>query len=155
MKGSLERPPIVVRIHRGKVLLHLVVLGLLGGLMSPLARADWTSNGFVWMGVVIFGALGAASAWELIWPGRLIIDEDGFELRDLWWRRRWSWREARGFYPAENRFHSFVGFDTVRPPWGRRPRRRSWVDGINQDWELSPTALASLLNQARARWFGR
>jgi hypothetical protein len=152
MRGSLEHPPIVILIDRRKRLLHLLVVALLAALMSPLARTDWTRNGLAWMAIAIFGSLAAAAVWELIAPGRLIIDEDGFEMRDLWWRRRWSWREARGFYPANNRFHDFVGFDSLGGPWGRRPRRRSRVDGINQDWELAPPALAALLNRARARW---
>ncbi len=150
MRGSLERPPIVIRVDRKRAALHVLVVALLAVLMSPLARTDWRHNPLVWLAFAIFGALALASAWELVLPGRLIVDKEGFELRDLWWRRRWSWSEARRFRPAQNRFYRFVGFDCLPI---ERPHRQTLVDGINQDWELSPPDLAALLNQARARWF--
>ncbi len=150
MQGSLERPPIVIRTDRRRAVLRLAVALLLGALMSPLARTDWRANGLLWIFIAIFGALGGASIWELIWPGRLVIDQDGFKQRDLWRTRRWPWTDVRRFRPASNRFYHFVGFEHV--PTGRR--RSGGIDGLNQDWEISPPALAELLNRARARWFG-
>jgi hypothetical protein len=145
MQGSLESPPIVVRADRKMALLHLAALAVFAAILSPVARTDWRHNPLAWTILIIFGVLALASLWELIWPGRLVISRDGIEERDLWWRRRWSWSEARYFKPASNRFFRFVGFDHRGPP-------RRGIDDINQDWELPPPALADLLNQARARW---
>ena len=153
MKGSLNQPPIIIRTARWKAGLHLAVVALVGVLCSPVLRTKWLDNAYAWFVIAIFGIVAAASLWELIWPGRLVIGPEGFEQRDLWRARRWSWAEARRFAPARNRFYDFVGFDHVA---GRAPPRRGlWPgsDGLNQDWELAPAALAALLNQARAQWF--
>ncbi len=147
MRGSLNRPPIVIRTQRWRAVLHLAAVALLGALMSPLARTDWRANGLAWCLIVLFGILTAASLWELAWPGRLVIGPEGFELRDLWRRRRWSWREARHFRPASNRFYRFVGFDQVKGAGACRD-----AGDLVQDWELPPQALAALLNEARDRW---
>ncbi len=150
MRGSLDSPPIIVRTDRRKALLHLAV-GLSFALTAwMVARAHPRSDGWAWSVMAIFGALAAGSLWELIWPGRLIIDRDGFRQSDLWRRRRWSWSEARHFRPASNRFYHFVGFDQAHDA----SLGRNAIDGLNQDWELPPPALAALLNQARRRWSG-
>lgn len=148
MRGSLDHPPIVVRTSRWKALLHLLSVAVLAALMSPVARTRWMANPLAWMLIVIFGALVLASLWELAAPGRLVIGPDGVEQRDLWRRRVWGWGEAHRFRPASNRFYRFVGFDRVPGTSGAGS-----VDGLNQDWELPPAALAALLNQARDRWF--
>ncbi len=147
MRGSLDEPPIVVRTSRAKAGLRLGVLALLLLAMSPVAHAHWRSNPLAWILIGLFGALALTSVWELLAPGRLIIGPDGMEQRHLWRRRHWSWRQARRFQPARNRFYRFVGFD--RPPGSGRD-----AGDLNQDWELPPPALASLLNAARARWSG-
>jgi hypothetical protein len=150
MRGSLDHPPIVVHTDRRKAAAHLLVALLFVALASPLALPDWDENGIAWLVVAVFGALAAGSLWELLWPGRLVIDEDGILQSDLWRRRRWSWSEARDFRPVSNRFWTFVGF--TPGPWAGR--RRWGIDGLNQDWELAPPVLAALLNEARRRWRG-
>lgn len=150
MRGSLDDPPIIIRTARWKAVLHLGAVVLVAAIMSPLARTPLWNNPLAFMLYAIFGALAVASVWELVWPGRLVIDAEGFSQRDLWRTRRWSWSEARHFRPAENRFYDFVGFDSVP---GAAPRRTGGIDGLNQDWELEPRALAALMNGARARWF--
>ena len=150
MQGDLQDPPIVIRTVRWKAVLHLVAVLVLAALCAPVARTDWWANGYVWCLAVVFGAVALASLWELIWPGRLLIDRNGFERRDLWRTYRWSWSEARHFAPARNRFYRFVGFSQIQAPAGSR---HGPADGLNQDWELEPAALADLLNRARTLWF--
>ncbi len=145
MRGSLDRPPIVVRTSRAKAGLRLGVLGVLVLAMSPVAHAHWRSNPLAWILIGLFGVLVLTTVWELLAPGRLVIGPTGIEQHYLWRRGRWSWRQARGFQPARNRFYRFVGFD-------RAPGSGGDAGDLNQDWELPPPVLARLLNAARARW---
>ena len=151
MRGSLDDPPIVIRTAPWKAWLHLGAVGFMAALLWPLYHSPLANAPLAWMLYALFGALVVASVWELIWPSRLVIGPEGFAARELWRYRRWSWSEARHFAPAENRFYNFVGFNAVRPR-GAAPRAGG-LDGLNQDWELPPPALAALLNQARDRWF--
>ena len=148
MRGSLDRPPIVVRTSRAKAGLRLGVLAVLILAMSPMARTHWIANPLAWILIGLFGALALTSVWELLAPGRLVIGPSGMEQRHLWRRRHWSWRQARRFQPAGNRFYRFVGFD-------RASGSGRGAGDLNQDWELPPPALANLLNAARARWADR
>ena len=151
MRGSLDDPPIVIRTARWKAVLHLGATGFMAAIAWPLFRSPLANSPTAWMLYALFGALVTASVWELVWPSRLVIGPDGFTARDLWRYRRWSWSEARHFAPAENRFYNFVGFNAVTP--SEATRWPGGLDGLNQDWELAPPALAALLNQARERWF--
>ena len=133
----------MVRTSRAKAALRLGALAVLVLAMSPAAHTHWRSNPLAWILIGLFGALALASVWELLAPGRLVIGPNGVEQRHLWRHRHWSWRQARSFHPASNRFYRFVGFDRAAG---------SGHGDLNQDWELPPPALASLLNAARARW---
>jgi hypothetical protein len=149
MRGDIDHPPIIISTDRGKALLHMAVLALFAAILSPVARTRWQANPAAWLVLIIFGFLFVTTLWELLLPGRLIITRDGFEQHALLGARRWRWSEARRFKAASNRFFRFVGFDSIKSA----SARRRFDEGINRDWELSPQALAELLNEARGRWF--
>ncbi len=86
------------------------------------------SAGFVWMGVVImgthplvawsgivfFGLCGAVGVLNLL-PGasRLLVDDDGFEIRSLFRRSRVRWADVARFGTMRIGLNTMVGFDFV------------------------------------------
>ena len=164
MRGSLDNPPIVVAISRW-----------LPGLMMPLPMAitvfsiwmimydpsEWRS--YLFAG--IFGGFTFFVVRRFLSPPRLEISAQGLG----WFKNgtvvRYDWQDFADFraYLPNRGFFENVGYDYAPDSPKRRmmptfalaivPYVAAGVDcGFGGPWEIPADDVASLLNQARAKW---
>ncbi len=158
MRGSLDSPPIVLRVQRGRG--AVLVLG--SAVFVAIGAGLWSSNGSSTTGALtvgFFGLCGLVGLAMAIAPPRLEIGPGGLVQTALWRTTRLAWADVYNFRPITiGLTNKAVGFDYLNPPG-----KRSALRGLNTalagsqgslqpGWEIDSQALSELLNKARERW---
>ncbi len=152
MRGSLDRPPIVVVGSRARAILLAA-----GSLTVVLGGLDVVAQSGRLAGLVptvFFSLTGAVALWMVLEPPRLEIGVDGIAQRVLGRTHRLAWGDIHDFRPASVGIGArAVGFDYLaeRPKSGRLRRLSAAITGVEgmlqPGYELEPHRLADLLNQ--------
>jgi hypothetical protein len=159
MQGSLEQPPILIRASRWKAALVIVVSA---GFMAigVMMLVDWRPEP-AWHSQVVLAVFGFGliiGLGSVLWPSSLEISPAGLALRVLFRRRRWRWNEIGNFRVIRIERTGMVGFDVADGQGGasRLKRLNSYLVGVDgalpAGWPVPAESLATLLNEARARW---
>ena len=164
MHGSLEVPPVIIRVSRLKSSLMLVVSIVLvvWGVVVLINGASLQRSVVIYIGVIAFGLAVPVYAWQTFRPNNITMTRDGIAWNTMFRTKRWKWREIQNFRPGgpgPRRVAGIVVFDFTedRDTPVTRPERtvesRAGYDGsFGGGWELNAVKLADLLNKARARW---
>ena len=157
MNGSLEAPPIVISTSRVRVALFLLASVGFVSLGMFLSHANQLNPGLAWLHaawwawffIVAFGISCCICIGVLVSPSRLILDPTGVTWRSLGRTVRYEWWQLHDIriLPPEGVLKARLAVEIVSERGGE-PQ----FDGFAGFWELSPTALCDLLNQARDRW---
>ena len=148
---SLDNSPIVIRESRWKAAgLGLLSVFLVWGSFLAIRGAPSHVAGYV--GIVLFGAGGLISGWQLVRPSTLTLDARGFTVDQLWrsWRVRWEQSSNFHIQHGGRGFTRYVAFDYV-------PDKLAW-GGLNRwgqlppYWTLSPPDLCLLMKRCKDRW---
>jgi hypothetical protein len=158
MRGSLDQPPVVVTVSRGRwvrLAIGAVVLVAMGFYL--LSQPGNPGAAILCIGAFGFGL--AVGLVMLISPPRLEVGPSGVAQTVFWRTRRFAWSEIDNFRTAVIGLNGrVVGFDYLTTsPKGAALRKLNasiaGVQGVFQPgWEIAPQKLADLLNEARARW---
>jgi uncharacterized membrane protein YhaH (DUF805 family) len=156
MRGSLERPPIVVSGDRRRAALVLLIsLAFVGVGAFSFSRSG--PDPLLYLSMAVFGVFSLFGLWMVIDPGRLEISPSGVSWRQLWRRQRVGWEELRGFEVLEQRFgllggrYRYVGLIYAVPPGASRPAKRR-PRLLPAGWGMDTASLIALLERARALW---
>jgi hypothetical protein len=122
MQGSLDNPPVVVRISRMGSVIGFVLCALMVHFRLYLFG----------IGLVYFG-------WQLLDPNMITLAPDGLGWKTTFRRRYWSWDQVCNFRPLP---WGQFGWDVDGKCYN--------VFGFG--WEMSTRKLVELLNAARSRW---
>jgi uncharacterized membrane protein YhaH (DUF805 family) len=109
--------------------------------------------------VGFFGLCGVIGFGLLLAPPRLEIGPSGLKQTVLWRTKSFAWTDIYNFRTAIiGLTNKVVGFDylTPQPKGGVLKRLNTALAGVQgtlqPGWEISPEALATLLNEARGQW---
>jgi hypothetical protein len=161
MQGNLDQPPLIITKSRRKIigmLLLSVAITATGVWMwlDPRRHLSWVEGaGFLMfsLGCPLFG-------WQLFRPERLVICPIGLTWFGPWkaWSYRWDQLSEFSTYtvsPASGA--KLIGFSlTGDGPRSVLAKLNTSITGMSGAlpglWEIPPEEVATLLNQARARW---
>jgi hypothetical protein len=147
---SISTPRWKIGLYLG-ISLMLVAVGLtLSDRSDPEA---WKLE----VAVIFFGLCGALLAWLLVFPGRVLLDAEGFTMKGGFGLIPWTvrWHDVDAFVPLEySRGLRMIGF-RYRPGW-RHPSRRRFTRWRGADELLpilwrSPQKVIDQLNEYRIR----
>ena len=160
MQGSLDNPPIVITMSRGKMVLLLLIAMMFtigGGLMIAHKPDDLTGYlcaGFFGLGIPVF-------IWRFLSPPRLEISPRGISWFTGHKTLEYAWKDFAGFRayrPSSRNLSKYVGFEYARDSAKRGKMTAvahalAGVDGgLGGQWEMPAEKLVDLLNQAKQRW---
>ena len=166
MLGSLDNPPIVIAMSRGKIVLLLLVsvVFVAGGVFllvhdpqdpgDPHNLRSYLCILFFGLGVLIFG-------WRLLVPTRLELTPAAIRWFDGRKTHSYSWKdiaEFRAYRPSPRTTSKYIGFEYVpghpnRAKAAALARALVGVDGgFGGQWEMPAQDLAGLLNEAKRKW---
>lgn len=105
---------------------------------------------------ILFSLCSALFAWLFIFPGRVVLDAEGFTVKGGFELVPWTvrWRDVHGFVPLDYSRLGTVGFRYARGyrhPSRRRFTRFAGADEVLPIWWSSSEAVAHDLNAHRAR----
>ncbi|MEO1405740.1 MAG: hypothetical protein AAFV54_04530 [Pseudomonadota bacterium] len=113
-----------------------------------------------WLGLIFFGACEAVFLYQLIWPGQLTLNEDGFEQVLVGRKLAHKWTDVLSFdvYGLKSGFlttNQFVCFDRVEDD-GKAVAsiNRALVGAsaqLGDTFGMKAVELAALMNDFRAR----
>jgi hypothetical protein len=162
MQGSLDNPPVIVRSSRRTALLMLLVCVAFTGTSIAMLRDPAQPSWIGYACAVFFGLGIPIFAARLSRPDTIWIGPSGLIWRSVFRTMSLRWRDVRGFRPyrpTAKVISAHIGFDFTddyKPDQhGSRGvvRQLTGVEGsFGGGWELDADELASLLNEARARW---
>jgi len=141
---SLDRAPVVLRRSKGSELLFLlagvcaVCIGI-GLSFIPPMLFEAISVGVI--GVVV----GLVGFIQVTRPTTLTLAPEGLGYGILGVRRQWAWKDISGFREERIRSGKTIAFDVQKG-------ERMSVFGIPAFFQLTPTTLVALLNDAKDRW---
>ena len=161
MQGSLDQPPIIVRVSNFKTLSMLIV-GIVFVIVCVIALKDSPPNpGVLESPAVLYpliafsGLVVLLATLRLIRPDQLTLAPDGITWRNVFRTYQWRWDEVQNF-----RSYRPLGFSVskdIRFDYANNPFKA--IGGVEcslgTGWELRPGDLAELLNKARSRWGSR
>jgi hypothetical protein len=122
MQGSLDQPPVVIRISRIGSLIGFVLCAVMMHFRIYLFG----------IGLLYFG-------WQLLDPNTITLAPEGLGWRTSFGRRHWAWNQISNIralpwgqfgWDVDGKSQSIFGFG----------------------WETGTRKLADLMNAARARW---
>ena len=105
------------------------------------------------VGLIVLG-------FQMVWPDKLIIRTEGFEISALWHRTRFHpWADVSEFrfvyYSRTTRIIEFIISDRDKA----YPNLLKWTGGLmgrrlnlGLSWEVDQESLLALMNDARRRW---
>ena len=161
MRGTLERPPIVVVQTRLKLVLTTLLSAAAAAAFGWSLSTDLVSATWVYVIMLInaiFFTLGAAlSALAIIWPASLTLDESGLTWRNLSRTVHFEWNDFAYFrlwaprpFADVNQAAFVYADDCPKHRIGRKLTRN--IGSFGLCWELSPSELVFLLDAARTHW---
>jgi len=159
MKGSLDRPPIVLTSLRWKSALRIVgCLGFvgLGAWLMTLGEDGPFIAGLA--SVACFGFFLVMSLVQLVRPSTLTIGPAGVTHAGPFRTTAYRWRDIDNIRLIRINRSQLVAFDLTESYEGSEAmtalsRQLAGVDcGLPTGWSIGPTDLARLLNEARGRW---
>lgn len=161
MQGSLDYPPIVIRSSAFRSILIMIGCATVAAFGYLLIAMDPSGSSRAWGALVGFGLGVPYFAWKALIPDTLTLSREGMEWRSRWKTTRWSWRDVSRFRAVRIHIASeAVAFDLADGVTAPKTYTNYYVSYAGADaslgigWELGATALADLLNTARARWVG-
>ena len=141
---SLDRPPIVLRRPKGSELYFLlagvyaVLIGI-GTSFIPLMLFEAIAVG------VVGGIVSLVGFIQVTRPTTLTLAPGGLGYVILGIRRSWAWKDISGFREERIRSGTVIAFNVQKGG-------RMGVFAIPGFFQLKPTELAALLNDAKDRW---
>ncbi len=141
---SLDGPPIVLRRPKGSELYFLlagvcaVLIGI-GISFIPLMLFEAIAVG------VVGGVVSLVGFIQVTRPTTLTLAPEGLDYAILGIRRSWAWKDISGFREERFRSGKAIAFDVQK-------EGRMGVFAIPGFFQLKPTELVTLLNDAKDRW---
>ncbi len=160
MRGSLEKPPIVLgRSKRDALIGTLVLLALpIFPFLREMRVTPESETAAKFMIVLSVAGL-LLMACQLRWT-RLEIGPEGISQRVLLKTWKFLWSDISNFQAyVPGSYQMVVGFDYFPPPERRlslKSYNRTLAAGRGSlwpGWEVEPEPLADMLNRARSKWW--